>query len=435
MQKLPCGLLVVASLLQPALARPAAARTRGERALPGPVVRNAHEVNDPSAWAAEPASPAEPIDRERFSAAVAELCHNRWLHPKLAEQIATVATESGVDPFVLAALAYRESRCMPDLAGGRGVGLLQIKPVMFEGDVEVPVSKSALDRDRLLDPVHNLRVGAALLSMWNREHEDLDARFPGAKHRTAVAHFGWGDRVQGSIGEDRILTARRRLIEYYERRPAGAHPSSIGLDLVSPLDGAPRLGTSGPGEDREGGARPHHGLDIDATIGEPVRAVADGVVQFAGADFPGRGDATVFTPRTGRRMGKAAAFGAGGLFVRIRHTDTLTTGYFHLASYSVRPGQEVKASDVIGLVGRTGVKQSPAHLHFEVLRDGDVVDPAPVLAAFVIPPEATVSHHAAVARKARRLEAEAHARRQARRQAKLPRQSTKVAVLSATAGY
>ena len=73
------------------------------------------------------------------------------------------------------------------------------------------------------------------------------------------------------------------------------------LPITSPLEGAPRLGTSGLGVDRDGGERSHRGVDIDATVGEPVRAVADGVVQFAGVDMTGDHPALGLLPRQLKR--------------------------------------------------------------------------------------------------------------------------------------
>src|SRR5205814_75546 len=116
-------------------------------------------------------------------------------------------------------------------------------------------------------------------------HPMLDDAFGGVPHRSGVAHFQWGDQVSNSGGEDAVFTARRRMIARYLDEPETPQPTSLGMDLVSPLEGAPRVASSGPGEDRDGGARHHRGLDIAASDGEPVRAVAAGVVIFAGANL------------------------------------------------------------------------------------------------------------------------------------------------------
>jgi murein DD-endopeptidase MepM/ murein hydrolase activator NlpD len=249
--------------------------------------------------------------------------------------------------------------------------------------------------------------------MWETEHLAIDRAVGSTPHRTSVAHFFWGDKVWGATPEDRTLTARRRLLEVYGNAPVVFQPSTLALPVTSPLEGAPRLGTSGLGVDRDGGERSHRGVDIDATIGEPVRAVADGVVVFAGVDMTGDHPALELLPRHLKRWRrKTNMMGPGGFFVRVMHDGGVRSGYFHLNSFRVEIGQTVRAGEVIGSVGRTGVKVSNAHLHFEVHKDGELKDPARFLSAWVLPPDKTLTFTIAKAEKKQRLRA-ARARRQA----------------------
>jgi murein DD-endopeptidase MepM/ murein hydrolase activator NlpD len=407
-----------------------------------PPKRDVHELRDPSGWPAEPAAPTEPPDAARFDAAVVSLCAE--VAPDagledLARVVREAAAETHADAFLLAALTYQRSRCRPGLVSSAGgVGLLQIEPAMFAPGATLPFPREDLARDRLLDPAHNLRVGAALLGMWEANHVDLDRALGSTPHRTAVAHLAWGDRVWGAQVEDRTLTARRRLLEAYARDqapaaagedpdgvlptssepavrvgeagPGPAEPAAGGVapcqgpavKLTSPLEGEPRLGISGPGEDRDDGRRVHRGLDIDAAVGEPVRAVADGVVQFAGADLRGRLPARELLPSQLQRW-RHRTLGPGGFFVRIMHDNGVRTGYFHLHSFSVVIGQVVHAGEVIGRVGLTGVRASESHLHFEVHENGELGDPVRFLSAFVLPPADTINHDIAIAWQRQRL--------------------------------
>ncbi len=102
----------------------------------------------------------------------------------------------------------------------------------------------------------------------------------------------------------------------------------------------------------------HRGMDIAAPTGAPVRAAGDGKVVAA-------------TPRYNGSE-------AWGNVVVIDHGHGLVTRYAQLDSYIVRKGDSVKAGDVIGAVGATGRATGP-HLHFEVLADGEHIDPAPVV--------------------------------------------------------
>jgi len=409
-----------AAIAAPATTEAAASPVAGLRQRPSAVApkRGIHELKDPGGWPAEPPTVAGPIDAARFDAAVVRMCgevaRDEGL-PEVARVVREVAAQTNSDPFMLAALAYRGSRCRPWLTDASGVGLLQIKASMFAAGARLPFPRADLERERLLDPAHNLRVGAALLAMWETEHLAIDRAIGSTPHRTAVAHFFWGDKVWGATPEDRTLTARRRLIEAYGNAPIAFQPSSLELPITSPLEGAPRLGTSGLGVDRDGGERSHRGVDIDATIGEPVRAVADGVVQFAGVDMKSDHPALGLFPRQVKRWRrKTNMMGPGGLFVRVVHDGGVRSGYFHLNTFRVEAGQTVRAGEIIGTVGRTGVKASGSHLHFEVHRDGELKDPARFLSAYVLPPDATVTFGIAKAEKKQRLARAARARRQAR---------------------
>lgn len=99
-----------------------------------------------------------------------------------------------------------------------------------------------------------------------------------------------------------------------------------------------------------GGDDAHPGLDIAVTVGTLVRATADGTVAEGGAD-----------PEY-------------GTFVLMQHSDEYQSMYGHLSRLLVRPGQHVSAGEVIGLSGNTGNSSAP-HLHFEIRRRGQVVDP------------------------------------------------------------
>jgi len=100
----------------------------------------------------------------------------------------------------------------------------------------------------------------------------------------------------------------------------------------------------------------HHGVDIAAPEGTPVRALMAGTVTFAGV------------------------MGGYGNAVYIDHGGT-TSIYAHLASIAVSRGQRVSNRTVIGAVGHTGNATGP-HLHLEILQGSRPVDPVPLLGGF-----------------------------------------------------
>jgi murein DD-endopeptidase MepM/ murein hydrolase activator NlpD len=375
----------------------------------------AHQLRTPTTWPAEPETPVG-IDPAKFTAAYAHLC---GLDPSsskaaLATQLLSVAQAGHSDPFTLAALGYYNTKCDPDYHKDGRYGLLGIEPSMYRvsGAPEPPVDRGQLTSRALMDPAANLMAGVTLLEMWNAKHLELDEAFGGAAHRSGLSHFLWGDEVRSSGQEDLVLTARRRMIVAYLDTPDPTREASIlgGLTVVSPLEAPPRVATSGPGDEREGGKRSHRGLDITGTIGEPVRAMADGTVIFAGVSVPGSLRKGPIPPDQIAKY-RNRRLAVGGIYLCIEHQTQpkhIVTCYMHLNSYVVAERDQVKAGQTIGYVGRTGVKISPPHLHFEVRVDDRFTNPVRTLGEMVIPPSATQTHQYVL--KARRAKLRRHLR-------------------------
>ncbi|MBX9808501.1 MAG: M23 family metallopeptidase [Flavobacteriaceae bacterium] len=95
----------------------------------------------------------------------------------------------------------------------------------------------------------------------------------------------------------------------------------------------------------------HEGMDFTAKIGTPIYATGDGVVERADNTASGFGNHIV-----------------------INHGFGYETLYAHLSKYKCRTGQRIQRGDIIGYVGSTGRSEGP-HLHYEVHKNGKVVNP------------------------------------------------------------
>ena len=100
----------------------------------------------------------------------------------------------------------------------------------------------------------------------------------------------------------------------------------------------------------------HEGVDIAAKLGSPIRAMADGVVSFAG---------------------EKAQYGKT---IEITHGHGLMTRYAHTQELLVKVGDVVARGDTIARVGSSGRSTGP-HVHIEVLREGRAVNPGRYLRA------------------------------------------------------
>lgn len=359
-----------------------------------------------SYWPAEPGSPAS-VTTNDLTAALAQLCPASVEAGDLeryAGAIVRYGQEFAVDPWLLAALVYTQSNCDEQASNSYGAGLTLINQGMHAANTrngvyrfgvwtdqgwtrkELDVSAFRFRREALARPEPNIYFAAAFLSVFAQQCPQIDRAFDSAPHRHAVSHFIWGDRVGDTGPEDRILTARRRLLSSYARLHRGGR-SLVGISFVSPLDGYPRIATSGLGEPRDNGRRPHQGIDFASEQGEPVRSIAAGTVTFAGVDWERR--ALIPLEPWGAVLVHERHMGARGLFVEVDHGNGVVSLYAHLASYDVQIGDRVEAGRRLGEVGRTGIKDSGAHLHFGLFQDGKVLDPLDHLAAYVFPPKLT----------------------------------------------
>ena len=69
-----------------------------------------------------------------------------------------------------------------------------------------------------------------------------------------------------------------------------------------------------------------------------------------------------------------------GLFVEIKHADGFVTKYAHTRKVFVEAGQTVTRGQLIAEVGSTG-RATGSHLHYEVIKDGTLINPMLALAA------------------------------------------------------
>lgn len=94
----------------------------------------------------------------------------------------------------------------------------------------------------------------------------------------------------------------------------------------------------------------HVGIDIVALLGDPIISPADGVVLRVGSK---------------KRLGN---------YIILSHAGAITTKYGHLDEILVEEGEEVKRGTQIATIGISGTSTG-AHLHYEVLVEGQNVNP------------------------------------------------------------
>lgn len=295
------------------------------------------------------------VEREQTNTQLAQLVDRQdalVARQQLLTGLASDAVAAGIEVLpmltpVPVAHPLREGLNRPDGVGG-----------------PVDDAPPAPDENAALSPGEALmRVAMAADWLETSQRDALETLADEVSMRSAVIHetleeLGFGEVAVSGVGGPFVPAAAdfdaveaglaefARLQQFARELPLAA-PLAV-VDVTSNYGRRvdPFLGTTAT----------HTGIDLRASTGTTVRATAPGVVVTAGAN------------------------GGYGNMVEIDHGNGIITAYAHLSRVSVRVGQDVDVGAAIGRAGSTGRSTGP-HLHYEILRDGRTVDPAPFLRA------------------------------------------------------
>lgn len=202
-----------------------------------------------------------------------------------------------------------------------------------KGEVERLMAKAQTQQEELSAVYKQTREIEKLLDQWKGLRKKLEASLP-TNHRPSTNDQKVVEGLKSSLGL--LQSELQRLIASTPSEwPVRGRVSSGVGNRLDPWTGEPEF---------------HAGLDIPEAIGTPVRAAADGTVNFSG-----------------NRKG-------GGQVVVLDHGQGIVTKYAHLSRIHVKKGQTVRKGEEIAAVGNTGKSTSP-HLHYELRLNGIPVDP------------------------------------------------------------
>jgi len=156
--------------------------------------------------------------------------------------------------------------------------------------------------------------------------------------------------IIGILIAEPLSTALYRLREPYFKSPIRAEYGKLVVRNDAMGEGA--FGT------KRSNGRTHTGIDILAPAGTPVCASKSGIA-FRGMVPTGYGK-----------------------YVMIYHPDGSQTFYGHLSDWAVVSTQRVAQGEIVGFTGSTGNAKNRAiqpHLHFEIRKGGEPVDPRSII--------------------------------------------------------
>lgn len=200
----------------------------------------------------------------------------------------------------------------------------------------------ALERRTELREVRELRQEVGRLAAREARVQELSARLEAVE--------GEYRRLQSALVGEQADGRRAVPLPVPPTAARAAAQQELEMDLPAWPLAERGFVTRTFGSRADPGRAGHPGIDIAVPLGSYVRASRAGVVEGSGRD-------SVY-----------------GLYVRIAHGDGVASLYGHNSWLFVAPGDTVERLQVIALSGSTGRSTAP-HLHFEIVRDGELLDP------------------------------------------------------------
>lgn len=186
----------------------------------------------------------------------------------------------------------------------------------------------------------------------------------------------WGSKT-GTLSRGASVKVTGKSGDWY-KIDSGGKTRFVHSDYISKNKPSSGGSSSGGGSHSGGkgwGGRPVAGGRISSSYGWR-NCPFHGREFHKGVDLAVGGGTPVKSPGPGKVIYRGWCGGYGN-FIKVQHDNGYVTCYAHLKSYNVSNGQRVGQGTVLGAVNSTG-SSTGNHLHFEILKGGQAVNPASV---------------------------------------------------------
>ena len=262
----------------------------------------------------------------------------------------------------------------------RGISIAKEKPVEDESDIETIAKSNNLSTDEFidlnpgLDDVEIIQAGETV--KVKQEKKFIDVVYTAEKTEEKSIDYDTITKNSNEIyqGNEKVKQQGekgKKVLTYKVTTKNGKviNEEKVNEEVVKEpkdkiiLKGTKRVSNRGSGQL----GWPAVGGHITSKMGSRWGSYHKGI------DIAGVGNRTIKSADNGTVV-QASWDGAYGNRVVINHNNGFKTTYSHLSSMSVSPGQTVKKGQSIGQMGTTG-RSTGVHLHFEVYRNGGLVNP------------------------------------------------------------
>ncbi|HHV98283.1 MAG TPA: M23 family metallopeptidase [Clostridiaceae bacterium] len=224
--------------------------------------------------------------------------------------------------------------------------LILLLVVIIKG-IQVPFTKGISEKIKYV-VVHNIdftnlynKIDGIVAKITNKEKTNSEENKNLAEDKDNTYDADSATDYKGPVVAGEMYIPDEMSLEYVE----------INAQLIAPVEGT----LSSPYGERMHPIKKtvefHRGIDIEAAEGTKIRAALGGKVVETGEE-----------PTYGK-------------YVKIEHTDGITTVYAHCSKIIAEIGQKVNQGDIIAEVGDTGAATG-SHLHFEIWKDGKSLNPS-----------------------------------------------------------
>jgi murein DD-endopeptidase MepM/ murein hydrolase activator NlpD len=267
-------------------------------------------------------------------------------------------------------IGIKDEASVPTTSTQAFASLLGAKPVTRAGRANLALGYVPMTEENVADRADKL-FSHMTLSLKDIESEQMDRIASLASGATQTAAEIAAILERSGIELDDALAPQPDAIGGPYIAPNPDHDFNATLNT---LDAAlTRLETVRDTARRLPFANPAPGHEITSRFGNRPDPFFGGLAMHAGIDFRAPTGTEIHATGAGKVV-TAALSGGYGNMVEIDHGFGLSTRYGHMSRILVKEGDQIEAGDLLGLSGSTGRSTGP-HLHYEVRRGKEAVDP------------------------------------------------------------